>query len=121
MVFIGTFHNIYPILMRPSLFIDDWSTQKKPLTCPNSMRNVTMQYCIEYSSPSVGFKLTTLVVMVTYCIGSCTFNYHTSLPRRLHNLVKHDYIPAISWSRVLFVGLKECLYLSFSYYFNPRI
>ena len=80
-----------------------------------------MQYCIEYTIPWVGFKLTTLVVMVTYYIDSCTSSYHTSLLRRLHDLVKHDYIPVISWSRVLFVGLKECLYWSFSYYVNPCI
>ena len=107
--------------MRPGLFIDDWSTQRKPLTWPNSLRNFIIQYCIEYTSPWVGFKLTTLEVMVTHFIGSCTSNYRTSPPRRLHNLAKHDYIPVISLSRVVFVGLKECLYLSVSYYVNPWI
>jgi hypothetical protein len=33
--------------------------------------------CINYTSPWVGFKLTTLVVIGTDCIGNCKSNYHT--------------------------------------------
>jgi hypothetical protein len=31
----------------------------------------------QYTSPSVGFKLTTLVMIGTDCTGSCKSNYHT--------------------------------------------
>ena len=34
------------------------------------------QCCIEYTSPWVVFKLTTLVVICTDCIVSCKSNYH---------------------------------------------
>jgi len=33
--------------------------------------------CIEYTSPSMGFKLTTLVVTGTDCTDNCKSNYHT--------------------------------------------
>jgi hypothetical protein len=38
---------------------------------------MTTTICIEYTSPSAGFKLTTLVVIGTDCTGSCKSNYHT--------------------------------------------
>ena len=40
----------------------------KPLTCRKCF--------IEFTLPSVGFKLTTLVVIGTDCTGSCKSNYH---------------------------------------------
>jgi hypothetical protein len=33
-------------------------------------------YCIEYTSPWMGFDLTTSVVIATDCTGSCKSNYH---------------------------------------------
>jgi len=47
-------------------------------TCCKSLTNFIAQCCIEYTSPWVGFKLTTyLVVMGTDCIGRYKSNYHT--------------------------------------------
>ena len=59
-------------------FIDggNQSTQRKPLTCRKSLTNFITYCCIEYISPSAGFKVTTLVVLSTDCIGSCKSNYH---------------------------------------------
>ena len=53
------------------------STRREPLTCRKSLTNFIMLCCIEYSSSWAGFKLTTLVVIGTDCIGSCKSNYHT--------------------------------------------
>jgi len=44
------------------------STQRKPLTCPKSLRNFTTECCIEYTSSWAGFELATLVVIGTDCI-----------------------------------------------------
>ena len=44
------------------------STQKKPTTCRKYQTNF---------EPSAGFKLTTLIVKATDCIGSYKSNYHT--------------------------------------------
>jgi hypothetical protein len=53
------------------------STQRKPPTCSKSLTNFITYFCIKYTSPRVGFKLTTLVVIGSCCICSCKFNYHT--------------------------------------------
>ena len=50
--------------------------QRKPLTCRTSLTNFITS-CTEYTLPWTGFKLTTLVVIGTDCIGSCKSNYHT--------------------------------------------
>ena len=52
------------------------STPRKPPTCHKSLTNFITQCCIEYISPSVRFKFTTLVVIGIDCIGSCKSNYH---------------------------------------------
>ena len=57
-------------------------TWRKPLTCRKSQTNFLALCCIKYTSPWVGFKLTTLVVIGTNNIGSCNTNYHTSTTRR---------------------------------------
>jgi hypothetical protein len=44
------------------------STRKKPITCHKSQTNF---------EPSAGFKLTTLIVIATDCIGNYKTNYHT--------------------------------------------
>jgi hypothetical protein len=44
------------------------STRKKPITCHKSQTNF---------EPSAGFKLTTLIVIATDCIGNYKSNYHT--------------------------------------------
>jgi hypothetical protein len=50
--------------------------QRKPTTCCKSLTNFITVCCIEYTSPWMGFKLTTLVVIGTDCISSCKSNYH---------------------------------------------
>jgi hypothetical protein len=41
-----------------------------------SQVNDKLYHIVLYSSPSSKFELTTLVVIGTDCIGSCTSNYH---------------------------------------------
>ena len=53
------------------------SVRRKALTCCKSLTNFITWSCIEYILPWAGFKLTTLVVICTDCIGSCKSNYHT--------------------------------------------
>ena len=43
---------------------------------------------MEYASPWVGFKLTTLVVIGFNCIGSCKSNYHTITTMAPHSSLK---------------------------------
>jgi hypothetical protein len=53
------------------------STRRKPQTCRKSLINFIRLGCIEFTSQSVGFELTTLVVIGTDCISSCKSNCHT--------------------------------------------
>ena len=55
------------------------STQRKPPICHKSLTNFITLCCIEWTSPSGGFELTTSVVIGNDCIyiGSCKSNYHT--------------------------------------------
>jgi hypothetical protein len=48
------------------------STRRKPLTCCKSLTNLSRVHLAW-----AGFKLTTFMVIGTYCIGSCKSNYHT--------------------------------------------
>jgi hypothetical protein len=45
--------------------------------CLSLMDLSTTYCCIEYTSPWIGFELTTLVVIGIDCIGSCKSNYRT--------------------------------------------
>jgi hypothetical protein len=60
-------------------FIDgrNQSTSRKQPTCCKSLTNFMTYCCIEYTWISMGFELTTLVVIGTNCTGSCKSNYHT--------------------------------------------
>jgi len=49
------------------------STRRKPPTCHKSLTNYITKFCIEYTSPWMGFELTTLVVIN---IDSCKPKYH---------------------------------------------
>ena len=51
--------------------------RRKPQTYHKSLTNFITNCCIEYILPWAGFELTTLVVIGTFCIGSCKSNYHT--------------------------------------------
>jgi hypothetical protein len=76
--FNAIFNNISIISWR-SVFIarGNQCIRRKPLTCRKSLTNFYDICCIRYTSTWVGFKLTTLVVIGTDCIGSCKSNYHT--------------------------------------------
>ena len=52
------------------------STWRKPLIYRKSLTNFITWCCIKHTSPWTGFKVTTLVVIGTDCIGSCKSNYH---------------------------------------------
>jgi hypothetical protein len=57
------------------------------------MTNFITYNCIEYISPWTGFKLTTLVVIGTDCIGSCKSNYHTiTTTMYVHSTSGYDHI-----------------------------
>ena len=55
-----------------------WSTRIKPPTCRKSLTNFITYYCIVYTSPWAGIVLTPLVMIGTYCTGSCKSNHHTT-------------------------------------------
>ena len=50
--------------------------RRKPQKCHKSLTNFITQCCIEHTTIWVGFKLTTLMVIGTDCIGSWKCNYH---------------------------------------------
>ena len=62
MVFNPTFNNISAISWRSFLLV-------------LGNRSTRGKCCIEYTSPSVGFELTTLVMIDTDCTDSCKSNY----------------------------------------------
>ena len=92
MVFNATFNNI-SVISWQSVFIGG-GNRRKPPTCRKSLTNFITQCCIEYTSPSVGFELTALVLIGTDCTGSCKSNYHTIMtttaPNELGSL-GYDY------------------------------
>jgi hypothetical protein len=59
-----------------------------------------MLYSIEYTSPWMGFELTTLVVIGTDCTGSCNSNYHT---------ITTTAVPDCSWDG-------DCFHIQCSYH-----
>ena len=80
-VFNATLNNRFFSYIVAVIFIGrgNQSIRRKPPTCSKSLKNIKKWCCIEYNSPWAGFQieLTTLVVIVTDCIGSCKSNYHT--------------------------------------------
>jgi hypothetical protein len=53
--------------------------------------------CIEYTSPLVGLKLTTLVVIATDCTGSKS-NYHTIMTAHTHMIFNMIKITSLSFA-----------------------
>ena len=84
---------------------------RKPSTCCKSLTNFITKRCIEYTSPWVGFKLTTLVVKGTDCIGSCKSNYHTITPTTDSKCFIYYYCTP---NRKYIIFLIFCFYKSFS-------
>jgi hypothetical protein len=60
----------------------NWSTWRKQKTCCKSLTNSITKCCIEYTSPSTGFKLTTLEVICTDCTGRYDHEWGRSDPGR---------------------------------------
>jgi len=59
-------------------------------TCRKSLTNFITYCCIEYTSPSTGFELTTIVVIGTDFTVSCKSNYHTITSRHDDLLLYFD-------------------------------
>jgi hypothetical protein len=53
------------------------STQRKPLTCRNSLTKLYHIMLDRVHVARAGFEFTTLGMIGTNCIGSCKSNYHT--------------------------------------------
>ena len=73
MVFNATFNNISAISWRSALLMEETGVPGENHS--KSLTNFITYCCIEYT----GFKLTTLVVIGTDCIGSYKSNYHTTM------------------------------------------
>jgi hypothetical protein len=52
------------------------STRRKPLTSRRLLTNFITLCCIENTSPRMEFEFTTLVMIGTDCIGSCSLSIH---------------------------------------------
>ena len=78
MVFNATFNNISVILWWSVSLVEETAVPKEnhQPSASHWQTYHTMLY-IEYTSPWMGFELTTLVVIGTDCIGNCKSNYHT--------------------------------------------
>ena len=96
MVFSATFNTISANSWQSVLLVEvNRSIRRKPPTCHKSLTNFITKYCFEYTSPSTGFELTTLVVMGTNCVCSCNFNYHMIKNTTSPYYIKHNYL--IKW------------------------
>jgi len=67
------------------------STRRKPPTCCKYLTNFITYCCIEYTSPWVGFKLTTLVVIGADCIGNCKSIYHTITTTKAPDVILAEF------------------------------
>ena len=68
-----TFKNISVIACRSGLLVEEtWSTRRNHLPAANHRQT----FCYHAHLACVGFELSTLVLIVTYCIYSYKSNYH---------------------------------------------
>ena len=89
MVFNSNFSNISVISWRSVLLVEETEVPgKNPPTCRKSLTNFIILCCIEYTS---GFELTTLVVVGTDCISTCSYksNYYTITTTATQNYLYH--------------------------------
>ena len=75
MVLNATFNNISVVLWRSVLLVKKPEYPEK--TTNLSQVNYELYHIISITSPSAGFELTTLVVIVTDCTCICKSNYNT--------------------------------------------
>ena len=71
-----------------------WKTRRKPPTWQ------TLSGCIGYTSPWLGFELTTLVVIGVDCTGSCKSNYHmitTMMAKKNTRSYLHNFCVKKTW------------------------
>ena len=78
---------------------------KKTLTCRKSLTNIITLCCIEYTSPSAGFELTSLVKQQTL-VAQVVVNSTTirSRPRRLHK--HHENMSSLFFEHVFVIILQ---------------
>ena len=77
MVFNTTFNNISVLSWQSVLLVKETEVPRKHhWSVASNWQTLSHKYCTEYTSPWTRFGLTTLVVIVTDCIGSCKSNYH---------------------------------------------
>jgi hypothetical protein len=66
-----------------------WRKKEYPEKTYNLVQIIDIMY--EYTSPLMGFKLTTLVVIGTDCKDSCKSNYHTITTMTVHKYKRIDF------------------------------
>jgi hypothetical protein len=79
MVFNATFNNIIVISWRSVLLVEATGVSGEKTTYLPKVTD-KLYYIMSYTLPWAGFKLTTSVMIGTYCIGSCKSNYHVTSP-----------------------------------------
>jgi hypothetical protein len=77
MVFNTTFSNISAISWQSVLLVEETGVPRENHRPVASHWQTLLHNVLSSTPPWVGFKLTTLVVIVTDCICSCKSNYHT--------------------------------------------
>ena len=77
MVFNPTFRNISVVSWRSVLLVEETRVPEETVDLSQDTDKLIQNVVIEYTSSCAGFKLTTLVVICTDCIGSCKTNCHT--------------------------------------------
>jgi hypothetical protein len=77
MVFYATFNNISVILWRSVLLVEESGVSKENDWPLASHWQTLLHNVVSSTLPWAGFKLTTLVVMGTDCMGSYNSNYYT--------------------------------------------
>ena len=86
MVFNATFNNISVISWRSVLLVEQTGVPgKNNRTVASYWQTLSHNVGFEYILTWAGFKLTTLVVIDTECIGSCKSNYHRITTMNAHN------------------------------------